>query len=76
MKTKKLKRPKIKNKFLKNMETPSYSLILFKIKGHKTWRASLQSKENLFENTISKKTKITEKKVYRINRINGTITEK
>lgn len=54
---------------------PAYYLTLFKIEGHKTYRAHIAGdltslQYNMGENAPT----ITEKKVYRVDRVTGEIT--
>mgnify|MGYP001564470505 CR=1 FL=1 len=54
----------------------AYYLTLFKIEGHSTWRSHLASARGKFERERSSWThppKITDKKVYRIDRVTGEI---
>ena len=52
-----------------------YFLTLFKIKGHSTWRTDLSQTKDSFEVRVAKMTTVTEKKVYRIDRITGVMNE-
>ncbi len=53
-----------------------YYLTLFKIEGHSTWRASLKIDIHAFDAEWTKginPPKITEKKLFKVNRITGEI---
>lgn len=52
-----------------------YYLTVFKLKGHTTYRATLHQKKDNFNENVAKHTDITEKKVYRIDRITSEIKE-
>ncbi len=51
----------------------SYYLTLFKIEGHSTWRADLKRDKNTFDKMIDPKTKVTERKVFRVDRLTGEV---
>ena len=58
-----------------------YYLTLFKIEGHKTWRLFIGNDSGSFDrmwttNNEGKKPKITEKRIYRIDRFSGEIDVK
>lgn len=57
---------------------PPYGLLLFKIEGHRTWRMNpVKNEEELtrYLSTQPNHPKITDKKWFSIDRIEGTITE-
>ena len=57
----------------------AYYLTVFKIEGHETWRGHLGGSVGAFgvqlKNNDGKHPKVTAKKVYRIDRINGALEE-
>ena len=57
------------------MKDPVYYIVLFKIEGLKKWRAVLLSREEDLEGSLGSDnmSKITEKKVFIIDRLNGEI---
>ncbi len=54
----------------------TYYLTLFKLEGHETWRADLKNHKKGFEEAMKDlKAKITEKKVFEIDRFTGDFKE-
>lgn len=56
-----------------------YFIHLFKIKGHKTWRADFKGTQSGFEEQFkhpeNKRPNITEMKIFKIDRITGEIKQ-
>lgn len=60
-------------------EVPPCVLILFKVEGHETYRAVTKSSEDQFDKEVAiqkNHPKITEKKIFVVDRLNGTVNEK
>ena len=65
-----------------NKKELAYYLTLFKIEGHETWRSALKSDKLGFDREVEIQSKsnqsyptITDKKVYRIDRMTGEVSQ-
>lgn len=65
-------------KFKENPTELMYCLTLYKLAGHKTWRADLGRNERSFNKSIAQwgptAPKVTDKKKFRIDRLSSLIT--